>query len=1012
MMSLSFRNKVPTPIGEHHPIASASPYAAAFLYAPQAILVMTTEGKILDGNPKASLLFHTPLENLRTLTIEALLPGEHIKTLRNVMAVELTLSSVSLQIPMQSVQGAVFQSAITLIPFTAGAEIRLLAYIDDISERVNADRHFQNHKDLLDGTRYIANRLLSTKDWQGELPALLAHLGARMHASRVCIFRNHPAPPGTLPATAEQQVEWHDPAISEIGNFCQDEMLVYHNIGLQRWGEVLSTRKALYGTTDSFPIQEQPFLLQKSILSLSVIPIFIEQNWWGFLTIHDCRQERYWSQDDIESLQIIANMIGNAIQRQETEQRLWERQESIRILNEITISALEDTPIAETFAHLARELYQWLKADGCYISLWDEAHQRPVPIAAYGDMAEIYPRIRPEQGDGTLTKSILEAGQTIFIEDVQQSPLVSPRWVFNPRVHSVLGIPMQSGDLRLGAVMLGFYTPRVLEAGKRDLVEQAVRQISLVLTRGQLLNKTQRQLEELLTLQRVGAAITQALDETTMLREFIEIVGEAFYADNISVLLFDPQERALTIRCSYAEGDDAPVLENVSIPLSEGITGYVARSGLVYRSGNVHLDSRYLGLNENTVSEICIPIQSGLQILGVLNAESTEPDTFDDADERLLSTLADNLGTALMRLRLFTAEQERRHEAETLQEVSAALTASLDLEAVLRNILVLLHRVLPYDSASVVIISDDGNGARLMAQSGMMDDIRIIPPPDLLNQPHIRTLLEKRQPFLISDTQTYPQWMPITGTEYIRCWMGIPLVVKEKVIGWLNLDKKEAHFYDQKSVHLALAFANQSALALENARLYNELETSYLQTVLALARAMDARDSYTADHSKRLSNMASAIARYLGCDTDEIQAIEWAALLHDIGKIGVPDHILLKPGKLDPVEWEIMRRHPDIGAEIIAPVQRLARVVPIVRAHQEKFDGSGYPNHLKGEEIPLGARILAVVDSYSAITDERVYRKGRSHQEALDEIDRCNGTHFDPQVVAAFKVILRQGFAR
>ncbi len=132
----------------------------------------------------------------------------------------------------------------------------------------------------------------------------------------------------------------------------------------------------------------------------------------------------------------------------------------------------------------------------------------------------------------------------------------------------------------------------------------------------------------------------------------------------------------------------------------------------------------------------------------------------------------------------------------------------------------------------------------------------------------------------------------------------------------------------------------------------------------------------------------------------------WGALLHDIGKIGVPDEILRKAGPLTDEEWELMKRHPELGAEIVAPVKKLVDVAPIIRSHQEKFDGSGYPDGLRGEEIPLGARILAVVDAYGAMTDERVYRKARSHEEALAELRRCAKTHFDPEVVDAFLAVL------
>ncbi|MBI5302620.1 MAG: PAS domain S-box protein [Chloroflexi bacterium] len=187
------------------------------------------------------------------------------------------------------------------------------------------------------------------------------------------------------------------------------------------------------------------------------------------------------------------------------------------------------------------------------------------------------------------------------------------------------------------------------------------------------------------------------------------------------------------------------------------------------------------------------------------------------------------------------------------------------------------------------------------------------------------------------------------------------------------------------------------------------LENAYLDTVLALSRMMDARDAYTGTHSQNLAAWARAVAERLGCSQGEIRTIHWAALLHDIGKTGVPDEILRKPESLTAEEWRIMKRHPEIGAAIVAPIKQLNGVAEIIRTHHEKFDGSGYPDGLIGETIPLGGRILSVVDCYSAMTDERIYRSARTHAEAVAELRVCSGVAFDPQIVQIFLQMLGAG---
>jgi len=174
----------------------------------------------------------------------------------------------------------------------------------------------------------------------------------------------------------------------------------------------------------------------------------------------------------------------------------------------------------------------------------------------------------------------------------------------------------------------------------------------------------------------------------------------------------------------------------------------------------------------------------------------------------------------------------------------------------------------------------------------------------------------------------------------------------------------------------------------------------------ALVAALDAREHETSDHSQRVVRFTLAIATQLGLEGEELDEVGRGALLHDIGKMGIPDSILLKPGKLTDEEWAIMRRHPDYAVELLSPIEFLAPALPIPRSHHEKWDGSGYPLGLRGEEIPLPARIFAVVDVFDALTSERPYRQALSQQAALEYIESQSGKHFDPNVVAEFVAML------
>ena len=231
------------------------------------------------------------------------------------------------------------------------------------------------------------------------------------------------------------------------------------------------------------------------------------------------------------------------------------------------------------------------------------------------------------------------------------------------------------------------------------------------------------------------------------------------------------------------------------------------------------------------------------------------------------------------------------------------------------------------------------------------------------------------------------------------------LQTDQDVIGTITVGRarrgQKEPFLDAE-VRLLKSIAETGGAAIHRSRLYQNLQDSYIEMVITLGRALDARDSYTGGHSERLADWAEATARLLGCRDEEAQDIRWGALLHDIGKIAVPDAILRKPAKLTDEEWQIMRQHPITGEQILRPIERMRGVARILRHHHERWDGKGYPDGIAGERIPLGARILAVVDAYSAITDDRPYKAARSHDEAVVELRKSAGTQFDQKIVEAF----------
>jgi putative nucleotidyltransferase with HDIG domain len=231
----------------------------------------------------------------------------------------------------------------------------------------------------------------------------------------------------------------------------------------------------------------------------------------------------------------------------------------------------------------------------------------------------------------------------------------------------------------------------------------------------------------------------------------------------------------------------------------------------------------------------------------------------------------------------------------------------------------------------------------------------------------------------------------------------VPVKTKGRVIGVLEaINKKGTRGFSGEDLSLFASLADLVAIALDNARLYQELEEMFFQTAESLSDAIEKRDPYTGGHTKRVTTYSLAIARHLLLKPDETKWLRLASVLHDVGKIGIEDQILRKQEPLSREEFAIIKHHSNIGAEIITHVRQLREIIPGVKYHHEQIDGGGYPEGLKGEQMPLLAKIVAVADTYDAMTTDRPYRKAKPKEVALGELKKCSGTQFDKNVVEAF----------
>jgi len=361
------------------------------------------------------------------------------------------------------------------------------------------------------------------------------------------------------------------------------------------------------------------------------------------------------------------------------------------------------------------------------------------------------------------------------------------------------------------------------------------------------------------------------------------------------------------------------------------------------------------------------------------------------------------------------SEQEREH-LRILLEVGQALNSTLDLEEILNRAIDMILEA-TRGERGFLMLYEQRAGAEPQLDFKVarnMDRQSITDPAFEISRSIVTHVATTGQPVLTTDARTDPRFgdqASVIGRG-LRSILCVPLSVKDRLTGVIYVDNRvKTGLFTQRDLDFLVAFANQAAMAIENARLYRAISDGYWNTIKALAAAIDARDPRTFGHSDRISRYVMRMAEALNLPEEERQALRYAAILHDIGKIGVDDAILRKPGELTLAEREIMYSHPIIGTLIINGIEFLKDVRPLIRHHHERWDGQGYPDGLAGTAIPLGARILNIADSYDAMIAGRPYRPPVPEEEAIAELRAGRGTQFDPLLVDVFirEVVLAMG---
>lgn len=413
----------------------------------------------------------------------------------------------------------------------------------------------------------------------------------------------------------------------------------------------------------------------------------------------------------------------------------------------------------------------------------------------------------------------------------------------------------------------------------------------------------------------------------------------------------------------------------------------------------------------NINTAVAIPLIGHRGHLGFIIALYKKPMEFTERDRKLIDGISSQVSVALEQASLYRESIDRAMELarrveiiQTMHEIDRSILSTLEPNEVLDVASRMVSRVVSCDRITIVLVDKEKGGFRYVAGAGNDDAIKKIGFA-VFDQTSAAEILKTGMPEYVANLKEIAEPLPVEekllGAGFLS-HIRMPITVRGEVVGILTAGAKRPSAFTSEDLSTLEKLAFQVSVAMENARLLTDLQELFIGTVRTLSETIDAKSKWTRGHSDRVTKYALAIAGEMGLDEKSLKDLEIAGLLHDIGKIGTYEAILDKPGKLTDEELKLMQQHPAKGGEMLSAIKQLKDIIPAVKHHHESYDGTGYPEGLEGEAIPLMARILGVADTVDAMGADRPYRKGKPMDAIIAELKRCSGTQFDPKVVEAF----------
>jgi len=537
-------------------------------------------------------------------------------------------------------------------------------------------------------------------------------------------------------------------------------------------------------------------------------------------------------------------------------------------------------------------------------------------------------------------------------------------------------------------------------------------------SQARLLAETRQRLQELDALNRISAILRLADTTAGILPGFLDEALSTLNSPHGAVMLFYANTSQLFV--ALARGKMA-VFQGTQLPLDLELQKLLEDESAVYVTADCQANDTMFEIQyPDTIGPLmAIPLRSSEAVLGLLviaRDRHEVPPIFTDSDRRLALTITELGGNALQRARLFEQTHQRVQRLSVLHAIDMAVSSSLSIAITINLILDQIVSQLNIDAADVLIFNQQAHWLEYAAGRGFRSD-KVKRTRFRLGQSFPGSAVLERKPVTVMDLSADSQFIQLHALEAERftSYFAVPLVAKGQVKGVLELFHREPILADPELRDYFESLAAQTAIAMDNSEMFEGLKRSNLELLRAYdavieswARSLEVRERTSHFQAQNIAEMTLRLGIEMGMPEEELPHLRRGALLHDIGLIGVPEEILYKKGPLTPDERQVIAQHPGQAHELLAGIQFLAPALDIPIYHHERWDGGGYPNGMKGEQIPLAARVFAVVDVWNALTSERIYREAWTPGQASDYLRQQAGMQFDPVVVNKFLELLPQ----